>query len=192
MDRKPTVHNIGRKGPVRSGPDMSGSGGQTLVETIVALSVLVMGLMGLIALLSRSFAISNFVSENYIATYLASEGVEVVKSMIDHNFALGTSTPWNDGLVGNCPCEVEWNSTNLSFPPTGQNLLLDAATGLYSYQPGGAQTKFIRTIDVVLDGGDPNHLKVNSVVKWRSSGGITGLPILSEVNLENHFFNLRN
>ena len=163
--------------------------GQTLVETIVALAVLMMGLMGILALLTRSFAISNFVSDSYIATYLASEGIEVVKSLIDHNGMQG-GVAWNEGLVGNCPCEVEWSSTSLLSPPTGQTLLLDITTGLYSYQAGGTPTKFVRTIEVV--DVDADHLKVNSVVEWRSSGGITGLPILSEVNLENHFFNLRN
>lgn len=161
--------------------------GQTLVETIVALSILMLSLMGLIGLLARSFALSNFVSDNYIATYLASEGIEVVKSLIDHNFALGTSTPWNAGFSsGNF--DVEWSSVALS-PASNNKLLLNTATGLYSYQVGGTLTKFTRTIHIDLI--DSNHLKVNSIVQWGSSGGITGLPLTSRVDLEDHFYNLR-
>ncbi len=163
--------------------------GQSLVETIVALSVLIIGFMGLIALLSRSFAASNFVSENYIATYLASEGIEVVKNLIDHNRKLGEQgelIAWNEGLVNNCPCEVEWSSTGL-LTSENRRLWLDPATGLYSYRAGGVLTKFVRTVGIELV--DSDHLRVVSVVKWDSSGGITGVSIHSEVNLEDHFFN---
>ena len=45
---------------------------------------------------------------------------------------------------------------------------------------------------IELVDSNPDHLKVNSLVLWGSSGGITGSPIFSEVNLEDHFFNLRN
>ncbi len=173
--------------------------GQTLVETIVALSVLMMGLMGLIALLTRSFAISNFVSDNYAATYLAAEGIEVVKNLIDHNIAegliSGSTVAWNEGLVGNCPCEIEWSDITLSSAGTPRKLLLNTVTGLYSYDVGGMPTKFVRTIYIESIADDPNdptrqdHLRVNSIVAWTSSGGITGVPIVSEVNLEDHFFN---
>lgn len=161
--------------------------GQTLVETMIALSVLVVGLMSLIGLLSRSFAISNIVSDNYAATYLAAEGIEVVKSLIDHNIAVGTSTAWNAGLGGCHPglCEVEWNSLSMSSE-SGRKLSLDVDTGLYSYQPG-VRTRFTRTIAIELI--DSDHIKVNSLVTWVGSGGVTGIPIQSEVNIEDHFFN---
>ncbi|OGZ52955.1 MAG: hypothetical protein A3B25_00275 [Candidatus Ryanbacteria bacterium RIFCSPLOWO2_01_FULL_48_26] len=160
--------------------------GQSLVETIVALSVLVVGFMGLITLLSRSFAISNFVSENYVATYLAAEGIEVVRDLIEHNYRAGGLIAWNEGLIGKCPCEVEWSNTYLS-PELGGTLFLDIATGLYDYDSRGVSTKFTRTIYIDSSLG-PDRLRITSAVKWDSSGGITGVPIHSEVNLEDHFF----
>ncbi|MEK7507620.1 MAG: prepilin-type N-terminal cleavage/methylation domain-containing protein [Patescibacteria group bacterium] len=163
--------------------------GQSLVETIVALSVLMMGFMGLLALLTRSLAISNFVSENYIATYLAAEGIEVVRNLLDHN-KMDPFVPWNDGF-SNGDFEVEfkpdWLDVSL-VSPSDRKLKLDTRTGLYSYS-GDVSTKFVRVVSIELI--DPGHLKVSSVVRWDSSGGITGIPIHSEVNLEDRFFDPR-
>ncbi len=163
--------------------------GQTLIETMVALSVLMVGMMGILGLLSRSFAISNLVSDSYTATYLAAEGIEVTKNLLDHNVMKLASTEWNAGFAINGEYEVDSTSQILVSSVGGCRILFDANTNLYGCSLG-TPTKFRRKI--VVESIDSNHLKINSIVTWSTSGGITGVPISSEINLEDHFFNPRS
>ena len=59
--------------------------GQTLVEALVALSILTVGFVGIIVLLTRSFQLNRTTANDTQATYLAAEGIEVAKNLIDHD-----------------------------------------------------------------------------------------------------------
>ena len=56
-----------------------------IVETMIALSVITVGLYALLTLVNQSLAINRFIADDFTATYLASEGIEVVKNLIDYN-----------------------------------------------------------------------------------------------------------
>ena len=60
--------------------------GNLLIESIVAISVIVISFLGILSLLSRSLGINKDVSYKFIATYLAAEGIEITKSLIDKSF----------------------------------------------------------------------------------------------------------
>ncbi len=68
-----------------------------MVEAMVASVVGVVGILGVLALLTNSMAKSREVSERFIATFLASEGIEIVRGLVDENYTNGTDphTPWN-------------------------------------------------------------------------------------------------
>ena len=70
--------------------------GQMMVELIVALSILVIGFLGVIELLAKSIAANRDIADQYTASYLAGEGVEIVKNLIDANIAQGKG--WNCSL----------------------------------------------------------------------------------------------
>jgi len=156
--------------------------GQTLVEAMVSAGILTVGLIGILTLLAQSFYLNRVVTDNYKATYLAAEGIEVVKSMLDHNTLLNIgcqckSTPWNQGFAdGNY--NVEYDSTSL-LPPSPQPLNFDGTTGLYSYGFGNP-TNFRRTIHVSLY---PDKIAVSSVVTW-STGAFH-----SQIELDDVFYN---
>jgi len=61
------------------------SSGQTLVEVMVALFVLTAGLLGILSLLAQSIAISKETTDETIATYLAEEGLELARNVVDHD-----------------------------------------------------------------------------------------------------------
>ena len=153
--------------------------GQALLEAIIAISVLTSGFLGILTLLSRSLSLNRVVSDNYTATYLAAEGIEVVKNLVDTNRILRRS--WNTGL-SDSSFEVEHFSQSLE---TDQNrfLLYDPNTHLYSYN-GPTQTNFKRKVTIALIGSD--EIKVNSLVSWTTRGGGS-----FSMNLEDHFFNWR-
>jgi hypothetical protein len=170
--------------------------GQMLIEAVIALSVLTVGFLGMFALLSESLGLNRVISDNYIGTYLAGEGIEVVKNIIDHNTILragGAAIPWNNGLGGDGCYEVSYDTQSLSQPfvsgncgvaaamASAHNLLFQPGQNLYSYS-GSQATNFKRLVRVQLVGADA--VKVNSVVSWVTRGGGA-----FSVDAEDHFFN---
>ena len=155
--------------------------GQAIVESIIALSVLTVGFLSLIALMSNAIGLSKVNSEYYVATYLAAEGIEVVKNIIDTNVIV-KSPSWNNGLAIDGTYEVEYNSPSL-LPNQNRYLNFDFNPNnrTYNYSTG-ERTPFRRVIRI--DNINSNHIKVKSTVFWTSRGGAQ-----FQVDLENHFYN---
>ncbi|MBI2035132.1 MAG: hypothetical protein HYT12_00410 [Candidatus Liptonbacteria bacterium] len=176
-----------------------GEGGQLLIEAMVAISIIVVGLFGILELLSSSLGLNKVIAGQYKAAYLASEGVEVVKNIVDENMAAGR--PWNETVWDVCMsesggdgCVVEYNTDAgglgsislqgfLGFP-------LRFRDGIYSYDLSGAITPFTRivTVDMVSDGTAPQgcQIKVTSRVDWRTRGGGE-----FKIQIEDRFYNWR-
>jgi len=155
--------------------------GQILVESMVALAITVIGLLGLLSLLSNSIGINKVISDQYVAAYLAAEGIEVVKNIIDNNVASGNA--FNQG-VGYGDYEVEYNSSGLSLYQQ-RTLKFDPTLKIYSYQSGDS-TPFLRKITIAQGPNGQDELTVKSIVLWKTRGGVT-----SEIVAEDHFFNWR-
>ena len=153
--------------------------GQALVESIVAMSVLTVGFLGLLALLARSLSAERVVADNYIATYLAAEGIEVTKNIIDANIL--QRLPWNAGMSDG-DYEVDYASRSL-MSYSARALSFDPVARLYSYH-GSVPTPYVRKVSVALVG--PDEMQINSKVMWTTRGGGS-----SEINLEDHFYNWR-
>jgi hypothetical protein len=166
--------------------------GQAIVESIIALSVLTIGFLSLIALMSNAIGLSKVNSEYYVATYLAAEGIEVVKNIIDTN-VITSGISWNqylnDGLY-----EVEYNtqgselsSKKINDPRVSRYLNFDLNNKIYNYSTG-VRTPFKRVIEIkniTINPNDPiNHIRVKSTVFWTSRGGAQ-----FQVDLEDHFYN---
>ena len=84
--------------------------GQVLLESVVAITVSVFGLLGMFSLLARSVSLSKTITDRYIASHLAAEGIEVIKNMIDTNVL--SAMPWNRGLSPGA-YEVDYGDTSL-------------------------------------------------------------------------------
>ena len=127
--------------------------GQILIEAIIALSALTIGFLGILALLSSSLSLNRVISDNYTATYLAAEGIEVVKNAIDRNYILqagGSLVPWNNNLSEGT-YEVEYDSLapfdikrNIL---QGPNCVLSRLRAIFPLKPGACCPH--RTLDRV-------------------------------------------
>ncbi|MBS3903258.1 MAG: hypothetical protein KGZ30_02670 [Anaplasmataceae bacterium] len=133
--------------------------GQTIIEMIIALGVLVVGLLGVVTLLSNSLGYMSFVTEEYTATYLAAEGIELMKNMTDEN--LRQSFSWRHGLpAGDYEMDFEtlvdaditcdYRIAPYSLAATNRNLLFDPLTKTYGYTRGNS-TPYIRTINIAYE-----------------------------------------
>lgn len=151
--------------------------GQLLIEAGIAISILVVGLLGILGLLSRSLSLNNVVSSQYIASNLAAEGIEVVKNLLDANII--QFNPWNTGFSTGS-YELAYDSLALDSNQN-RNLLFDSSNNKYNYQ-NGQSTPYKRNIQIVNKG---DEIQVNSIVSWQIRGGSYS------INLEDHFFDWR-
>lgn len=151
--------------------------GQLLIESGIAISILIIGLLGILGLLSRSLSLNNVVSSRYIASNLAAEGIEVAKNLIDANVI--QYNPWNAGFSTGS-YELAYDSLVLDSNQN-RNLLFDSTNNKYNYQTGQS-TPYKRDIEIINKG---DEIQVNSIVSWQIRGGSYS------VNLEDHFFNWR-
>jgi len=161
-------------------PLSSARRGQVLAESLVALGILTTSFLGVFTLLSRSIGLNRVVSDNYTATYLAAEGLEVVKNILDANVLQRMA--WNDGITGG-DHEVAYDSTAL-MSNLGRTLFFDPVSVLYQYDTGRA-TAFRRTVTIGYPANN-DEITVKSVVSWTTRGGGS-----YTVNLEDHFMNWR-
>ena len=141
--------------------------GFTLLEVFIATAVLAIGIGGAFMLVNQSVSFAPNTTAQLTATYLAQEGVELVRNIRDTNFLKihkGQGGEWTDGLLGcSSGCEADYNDSALvSF--TSQNLKLNG--GFYNYDSGDT-TVFVRKITVSLAG---DVLDVNSEVSWQERG----------------------
>lgn len=175
----------------------SSNKGQILMESMIGISVATVGLLSVVVLLTRSVSLTKDVAQKFVATYLAAEGVEVVKNIIDENFVRkfddNESIPWNEGVMAGS-YEVDYTTQDMQSRALGLGgesstpLKFNSLTGMYSYAAGD-DSMFKRTIVITeenIDGkSGTDAVKVFGIVKWRAHG------IDQEVVLEDHFFEWR-
>jgi len=160
--------------------------GQTIMEMVVALSVLTIGLLGIITLLNVSLGLNRVVADNYRGTYLAAEGVEIVKSLVTTNAE--KKITWCSGLpsgdyeldyrvrvpeLGTYDCLAPYPGLDNA---ANQPLRLHATSHLYDYdRSGSVPTIFYRTVSISYEPAGPNaeddKMIVQSVVHWKDRTG---------------------
>lgn len=105
--------------------------GQTLIETVVALFIMVMGITAALGLASYSFNASSGVRKQIIGTGLAREGLEAVKNMRDTNWL-------NGQLDSNCNNFFDSSATGKCYrdwlsPISGTGYTLPSGSFFISY-----------------------------------------------------------
>lgn len=122
--------------------------GFTLIETMVAISILILAIVGPLSLAQQGIASSRFAKEQIIAFYLVQDAVEEIRSRIDSNFLSGNS--WLSGLsdcVGSF-CEVDIINSSISSCGVDCDLLRKSDDGLYGYDSSWDETDFRRKIQI--------------------------------------------
>lgn len=146
--------------------------GYTLLETIIALAVIMGAIAGPYSLASRGI-LSSLASKNKLAAYnLSQEGIELVRKIRDDNVLAGSS--WDDGISsGSWKIDVVNNTLS---PFDGAALLFDSALGLYQHNTGSASI-FTRRLTIEKPPATPtpgipdaDQIRVISTVTWIERG----------------------
>lgn len=145
--------------------------GLTLIETLIAITILMMSTVMPLVIYSNSISNSRYASEQVTASYLAQEAVELVKYEIYTEFNNGngwfSSLPnCNGNGIGNT-CTVDVVSGVCSGSACDKRLYIDSVSNLYKNKSSnGVPTKFYRT--VVFDNNPPKDgAPVSSTVTWK-------------------------
>jgi hypothetical protein len=156
-----------------------GNKGYVLTEAIVASSIIVISIVGALSLLNSVLRQSSFLKQQFIASQLALEGIEIVRAIRDENWI--ASRPWNSGLLPGS-YQAQYDSRSLSSF-SGTPLKFDPATGLYQYNTG-QDTEFVRKI--TISDISPDEIRVLSSVSWQ----VRGIPFA--IDVESRLFNWFN
>lgn len=153
------------------------SRGFTLLETIIALFILTTGVMGISLAFFYITSIFPTVSLRLTATYLAQEGIEIIRNLRDTNWL--KEKDFAEGLlICSAGCEADYKTgtpeqdTPLRFYK-GSFLNLDE-NNFYSYSFGRA-TPYKRKI--MVEKIEDDILKVTVWVYWSQKGKLSKIEV---------------
>ena len=141
----------------------------TLIEVLAAIFLITVGVMAALIVINQTTVFTQVTSSRLVASYLAQEGIEIVKNIRDSNFlkihkGIIAEEHWIDGLTG-CEggCEADYDDSGL----VSADRYLKINGGFYNYD-SGIETAFKRKITITPDGSD--ILKVLVEVSWTERG----------------------
>jgi len=157
----------------------SKNAGFMLSEGIIASSLIITAIVGILALLATSLRNAQFSKEQFIASMLAQEGIEIVRSIRDENFIAEPKRNFDQGGIIYGDSEAAYTD-HLLRPFSGRPLKFDPNAG-YQYSLG-QDTDFIRKINI-RRGITDDELIVSVRVDWRVRG------VNFNITVEDHLFN---
>ena len=147
-------------------------GGFTLIEIIIAISVLSFGIIAVYEAFFAVVILTNNNASRFTASYLAQEGLEIVRNIRDNNFI--NNATWSSGLLtGVCVvgCQADYKIQDASSLLAYNNTFLGLnADGFYSYDFGSTPTIFKRKITVSAVLGTIDIIKVDVLITWNYNG----------------------
>jgi Tfp pilus assembly protein PilV len=165
--------------------NLSRNEGHMLVESIVAITLVLVGLTGIITLLLRSTVANRDAYNRLTASYLAAEGIEVIKYLIDKNIAdneLSGGVPWNKDISNSNGDPINFDTIN--FDSSGcPSISINYDSGVSAFVcTAGDAMQFSRSVEVL---NNANSILVESTVTWTERNSPSSLTVVDE------FFNWR-
>jgi prepilin-type N-terminal cleavage/methylation domain-containing protein len=151
--------------------------GFTLVETLVAISVLIVAVTGAYAAAQTGLSSSIFSKNEIVAFYLAQEGIEGIRNLRDENGIKGQN--WLAGVAsvagdpcypanGTQACKIDAITNVVSACSGGigscETIRQDPDTGFYGYTQAWTPTVFKR--DIVLTKLSEHEVSILVRVAW--------------------------
>lgn len=155
------------------------SRGFSLIETLVAITVLVFGIVGPLTLAQINLRSFPQIRDRIIAEYLAAEGVDTVRNMRDTALIEDPDSGLPNFSASGCGsangCFIDATSANPAFGPCTGNcpqIKYDSVTGSYNYSTG-VDAIFTRRIiissgNLNTSGADGEEALVTVQVEWPS------------------------
>jgi len=150
--------------------------GFTLIETIVAISLLTVGVVGSFSLMQKVTSFNSISSSQLVASYLAQEGIEIIRNIRDTNYLEGQT--WDSGINAGTDARLDYRSQVFPDATCGSYLQY---TGVYYACSADSSSKFRRQITVEKPASD--KIVVSVEVSWSERG--TAHQVSAETELRN-------
>ena len=152
----------------------------TLVEALVAISIMLIGILSTLILVTRVLYSTSIIQNRLTDSFLAQEGMELIRQKRDSNFVkgLGDSAGWLDGL-GSGEYRIDAKDMILQQEGIDEPLRYDKG-GFYNYTVGEL-TPFKRKI--TIEQIDENQIWVKVLMEWKTKG------MFFDLEVEDYLFN---
>ena len=138
-------------------------GGFTLIEIIVAISIFLIGIVGVYAVVPRIIAIGQINVDRFVASQLGREGIEIVRNIRDANWLVRDD--FDEGLT-NGFWRVQYNKDFL-LSLSDNPFLRISSQGFYDYD-SETETKFKRKVTLSHPAADSLGVKIE--ISWPGRG----------------------
>lgn len=163
--------------------------GFTLVETLVAVSILVIGSLGPIVIAAQGIASGGYAKDQITAYYLAQEGIEYIRSIRDGNALQGLpSSSWLNGIdiacdgsaVGEFGCTIDARTDAIAACGSGGCAPMRIhPSGIYGYA-GPTTSIYTRTIKL-LQPSTNDIVPIQVTMQWTSRGTSRSLTLTEDI-----------
>jgi len=155
------------------------STGFTLIETLVAVAILGLAIVGPISIASNGLFTALYAKDQIAAFYLAQDAIEYVRNLRDNNKLNGRTWLWysafqnlTDASVCGVACRIDTiNGTVTSCISVAAcdatKLFYDNSTGFYRYGVG-VNSLFSRTITITPVGISNREIRITASVTWKT------------------------
>ncbi|MBU4480158.1 type II secretion system GspH family protein [Patescibacteria group bacterium] len=152
--------------PKNSGVSLKSNRGFTLVETLVAITILLVSIAGPMSLSQQGLKSTRLSKNQITAFYLAQDAVEFIKNKTITNILDSRSFDFGLNPCDPGPCRIDTTdaSTNACGGPC--DLLHKSPEGLYGYDGSWTETDFRRKITVTEGVANPDELLVTVEILW--------------------------
>lgn len=149
--------------------------GFTLIETLVAITLLTVAVVTPMTLTNRSLSTAYYARDQIAAFYLAQEGIEAVRAVRDGNILLNVrGTPTDtftfpgiasiDGAV----FTVDTINNSMQTCTEGECPPLKTDGEFYGYDSGWEETRFTRTVRTDFVDAVQDELRVSVTISWQT------------------------
>jgi len=159
----------------------------TLIETFVAITVLLISLVGPLSIAAQSLRLAYYARDQVTAFYLAQEAVEYVRAQRDQNYLANASWLTNLGDCVGTSCVVDFprfTHSACGVLSTCPPIYISSATKLYNQDAtSGPASAFTRVLSITPVAGSVDEVIVKVRISWVSVG------ISRSFQVTEHLFN---
>lgn len=185
----------------------SSNSGFTIVETLVAITILMIAIAGPLTIAQKGLLASSYARDQMIASFLAQDGLEYAKNVRDNNLRNRDVIDWLYGLsscTSHDPCSIntldgdptsDANVLGVDICPSGYDTssnyecpLYKSSTDNIGYTPDSSnidKTQFNRVFYIIPDQLNSNKASMVVKVFWYNG------TVANEVTYQDEIYNIR-